>query len=301
MRSNHRRVLILTCSLLLTAATASAHELTNGRITVVQADGSNGYNTTTQDRVDSISWINGTGNSTGNLASNGGPASCGDPSEFFGESYDDHDFAGLFLVNVGATATWKSNNAVSGTSKTTSKDACLTLSGKTTTSYQLSSSKAKVNEMRIQRTFKFNSQVQSEPYNIRAYVMRLPLSTYTTVLYPDAAGDIKTLNVLSCPMAQAQGCEISDWNGQWFADDNGGGYGIVLIRDKSSTWPAEIAADYDSNSHSNNTSIILMKPTDGWAGQVKETEWLCFYDPTSWPADKRSKGKLPQGCAVKMP
>ena len=55
--------------------------------------------------------------------------------------------------------------------------------------------------------------------------------------------------------------------------------------------------DNDSDTESNLTSIVLTRPAGAWAGKVSETEYLCFYDPTTWPAAKRAAVKLPGGCA----
>ena len=121
------RTAAFTCLSLLATAPAFAHEISNGRITV-DFDVSG---TGTSDRVDSISWINSDGNSTGNLAMQGGPVNCGDPQEFFGQSYGDSDGGTMLMVVDGATAKWKSKNDTSGSSKTSGKDTCYTLIGKT--------------------------------------------------------------------------------------------------------------------------------------------------------------------------
>ncbi|HEY1707018.1 MAG TPA: hypothetical protein VGG10_02045 [Rhizomicrobium sp.] len=286
------------CSLVASVAPALAHELTNGRITVIQADNAPaGYNTTTNDRVDSISWINSKGASTGNLVAAGGPVSCGDPSEFFGQSYSDVDGGTLIMVFPGATSTWKENAAGNFGTATVTGDTCLALSGLTTTQYFLTTTPSTVNAMEIRRTFQFNTSAASESYNLRAYVPRLPLATYGTVLIPNHKGKVKTMHATSCPTS----CKITDWNGTWVAQDDGGGNGIVLIRDKASTAPAAVSVDYDGYSASNNTSILLLQPAGGFKSIIVETEWLCFYDTTSWPQGKRNKGVLPAGCKVSTP
>jgi hypothetical protein len=277
---------------LLAAVPASANELSNGRITVDFDTTNSG----TADRVDSITWINSNGASTGNLAMQGGPVNCGDAQEFFGESYGDTDGGPLNMVVDGATAKWKSGNDTTGTSKTTGKDACFTLSGKTTTAYSLSAVSKAENRMEIKRTFAFKN---AQSGNLRAYAARLSLTTYKEVIYPDSTGTLQTIAIGNCPFATAQGCEISNWNGKWFADDDGNGNGMVMIRGQTSTAPAEIAVDYDSDSASNVTSILLMQPVDGWSGKLVETEYMCFYDAASWPARNRAEGKPPKGCDVR--
>jgi hypothetical protein len=130
-------------------ASASAHELSNARITAVLADGSAGLNTTTMDRVDSLSWINSDGVSTGNIVANSGGSNCGDPQEFFGQSYGDTDGNNLLMVVLGASAKWKQNDDLGGTSKTTGENLCVPLGGKTTTAYSLSAHKNLENTIRM--------------------------------------------------------------------------------------------------------------------------------------------------------
>jgi len=291
MRS--RAALIFACTVLVSAAPAFGNELTNGRITAELATGGS----KTMDRMDSITWINSDGVLSGNYVANGGPPDCGDPQEFFGEAYSDSDSFLLLMVVAGASAKWDQVNETSGTSKTTGKDTCFILAGKTTTAYTLDATDTKVSEMTIKRTFNFTADAN---LNERAYTARLPDATYSTVLYPDSSGVVQSVNLFDCGALPA--CEISDWNGIWFADDDGNGNGMVMIRDKASTWPAVLGIDYDSFSNSNVTSMVLMRPSDGWTGKkVTETEHMCFYDAKSWPVRKRNAGKLPVGCTVKTP
>jgi hypothetical protein len=72
---------------------------------------------------------------------------------------------------------------------------------------------------------------------------------------------------------------------------------MVVFRDSSSTSPALLAVNSDSASNSNLTSIVLIQPGAGWQAPVTETEWLCFYDPTTWTAAQQLAGTLPTGCA----
>jgi hypothetical protein len=291
MRS--KATLIFACAVLVSAAPAFGNELTNGRITAELATGGS----KTMDRMDSITWINSDGVLSGNYVANGGPPDCGDPQEFFGESYSDSDSFILFMVVAGASAKWDQTNALTGTSKTTGKDTCFTLSGKTATTYSLDTDDTKMSQMTIKRTLTFTADAN---LNMRAYAARLPNAVYATVLYPDSTGAVQTVNLFNCGALPA--CEITDWNGKWFADDDGQGNGMVMIRDKASTWPALLGIDYDSFSSSNVTSMVLLRPSDGWIGKkVVETEHMCFYDAKSWPAKKRNAGKLPVGCTVKTP
>jgi hypothetical protein len=294
--SVRRHLLHATAAALIGAAPAAAHEYTNGRITVDQADGSGGLSTTNNDRIDAISWVDGTGTSTGNVAASGGPTICGDPQEFFGQSYDEGDGAGLYMVISGTVSSWKPSGTLGGTAHTNGKDTCAGAQhgGTVRTRYLLSNTSGRVSALQIRRSFTFDAHGNSEDYNLRGYVARFPLSRYPNVLVPDASGAIQTLNANSC----SEACEVSSWNGTWFADDDGTGNGIAVIRDRTSTFPAVVAIDNDTNSASNLTSIVLLRPAGGWSGTITETEYLCFYDPTTWTAKQRAHGTLPEGCKV---
>jgi hypothetical protein len=130
-------------------------------------------------------------------------------------------------------------------------------------------------------------------HGLRVYVPRLPASTHATVLAPNAAGTaINTFNSSGC----GADCELTDWNGRWFADDDGAGSGVMVIRAAASTAPALLSINNDAFSASNLTSIVLIQPAGGWKAKVTETEYLCFYDPLSWTAAMRAAGKMPKGC-----
>ena len=60
--------------------------------------------------------------------------------------------------------------------------------------------------------------------------------------------------------------------------------------------PALLTINNGSFSASNLTSVVLIQPPNGWKAEVIETEYLCFYDPTTWPAASRAQLKLPLGC-----
>jgi len=282
------------CVLLSTSPVFATHQLANGRITIDFGDGGVGQDA---DVVSSATWVDSSGKTTPNLVSNSQLPGCGDPGEFFGESYGDTDNGTLLMVWSGASSTWTSTSGTSGVSTLSGEEGngCGKLIGQTTTAYTLGAYAAAKNEMKITRTFTFFSPdgVQQTD-NLRAYVPRVDVSKYNTVVYLDSKGMPQTVSVSTCPTASSK-CEIADWNGIWVADDDGQGNGIVLIRDKSSKAPAKIAIDNDLFSLSNATSILLMKPKHGWRGKLTETEWLCFYDAKSWPADQRTKA-LPTGC-----
>src|SRR6185437_10609546 len=153
------------------------------------------------------------GVSTGNLVTFGGPVNCGDPQEFFGQSYGDTDGGMMLMVVDGATAKWKSKNDASGTSKTTGNDTCFTLMGKTDSIYTLAAAKKTQNMMTIERTFAFSGAAATQVDNLRAYAPRLNMSVYKNVIFPDSTGALQTIPIANCPFATAQGCEVANWNG----------------------------------------------------------------------------------------
>ena len=296
--------LALAWALLPASAGATGIVLTGGTLTLDFADPAIGGNATTLDRLDNLTWSGGSGAIAGqNLVANSGPSSCnGDPNEFFGQSYGEPEGTNPLIVFAGATATLSNQTTTSMTSTTTGSITCscgnsTTADAPATTTYNVfPAGDPNVNEIRISRTIEFSSAtpVYSGTHGVRGYVARLPIGTYGTVLYPNAAGTaINTASAAACP----GDCEESDWNGQWFADDNGSGTGMVVFRDSSSTSPVLLAVNYDSDSNSNLTSIVLIQPGAGWKAPVTETEWLCFYDPTTWTAAQRLAGTLPTGCA----
>lgn len=42
-------------------------------------------------------------------------------------------------------------------------------------------------------------------------------------------------------------------------------------------------------------------PSGAWKAKVTEVEYLCLYDPISWPSSARAAGMMPKGCAVTKP
>jgi hypothetical protein len=294
---------LMSWALLPTAADAQGIVLTGGTLSLDFADGTIGGNSTTIDRLDKLTWSGGSGALAGqNLVSNSGPGSCsGDPAEFWGQSYGEPEGTDPLIIFSGSSATASNVTTTSMTSTTTGMISCSCgnesqAGAPAITVYNVfPAGDPNVNEMRVSRTIQFSSTTPVFNTNgVRGYVARLPIGTYNTVLIPNAAGTaINTVQAGSCP----GDCEITDWNGKWFADDNGSGSGMVVFRDSSSTSPAIVSVNYDGSSSSNLTSIILLQPTGGWKAPVTETEWLCFYDPTTWTAAQQAAGTLPTGCA----
>ena len=292
MRLN-RAIASLALLAALGSTPALATELTNGRITV-DFDTNPSFPAPDQDRVDSISWIQSDGTSTGNLAASSPFGECGDVSEFFGQSYDEGSVPDtpVQAIIAGSLSNWTDvDSGLSGYSKATQAKTCdRPLQAVTETYYKLKTLAAVSNALRIERRIRFLASAKGKMTNFRAYVARLPYPIYPTILVPETDGTIHRVSVTYG--------DLSGWNGTWFADDNGSGYGMMVIRDASSTWPATIDMDTDGGSNSNLAAISLIVPPGGFSGEITETEWLCFYDPTTWPKSRAAKGLLPKGCSV---
>jgi hypothetical protein len=275
-------------------ATDGPHTLTGSKLTLVFADPGSGFTATTGDRLDSLTWIDSTGTPINIVPKKGGGPICGDPIEFFGQSYGEPEGTSPSLVVSGSTSTWTFPNATTGKAKTTGSNCLGALDAKVVTKYTVYTTPDRENEVRIVRKFKFN---ESTPvfngHGFRPYVPRLDRNGYNTVLWPNAANTALNSSFSSnCP----GDCEVTDWNQRWFADDNGSGSGMLVIRSPKSTDPALLTINWDSFSFSNLSSVVLIQPEGGWKSTVKEIEYLCFYDPTTWPVADRAALILPKSC-----
>jgi hypothetical protein len=280
-------------------AHAAGHVLANARLSVTFADTSV-FAFPDADRVDAISWIDSDGNARSGYVAAGGPSHCGDPQEFFGQSYGEPEGTLPLMVIGGVVDTWSGTGALKGAAATSMTGFCDTgPNAKTKTSYKLSTSAGQISEMQVTRSFLFNARTPVfNAHGLRAYVARVPVATYPTVLVPNAAGNaVNSFNAGGC----GGDCEVTDWNGRWFADDDGAGNGLMVIRSASSTAPAILAINNDAFSGSNLTSVVLLQPGAGWKAKVTETEYLCFYDAKSWSAAARAAGRMPRGCGGTKP
>jgi hypothetical protein len=284
----------LACTAAASAALADGHTLHNARLSITFGSSANGYTTNDADRVDAISWVNSAGVTVANYVTSGGPLHCGDPQEFFGEAYGDSGDIGVPLPNAvigGVTSVWSGTSATKGNTAVASLTSCdETLDATTTTQYALSAARSLVNTLKITRSFTFSSAPSSG--NLRAYVPRLQLGIYPNVLAPTKRGTVKSYLAQNCPL----NCTEKNWNGKWMADDDGNGNGVAIFRDPATNPKAQLTVDWDGYSTSNNTAVTLTMPKAGWSGSVTETEYLCFYDATSWTKSARRKGNPPAGC-----
>jgi hypothetical protein len=245
--------------------------------------------------VNKLVWTDSSGIKSPNLAASGGTTSCGDPLEFFGQSYGAPEGTGPIPVIDGTRGTW----ALKAPTKASIKDSVSACGNSSTTPVHTTYTvypKADVrhNEVEISRSFGFTPATPVfTTTGVRPYVPRLPIASYPNVIFPNAAGTaLNTVDATTC----ANDCFQSDWNGTWFADDNGSGRGMIVVRAAAMTSPVDLTVNNDTLSASNLSSFVLVQPAGGWTAPITEVEFLCFYDTISWPPAQRNQLQLPSGC-----
>jgi hypothetical protein len=249
------------------------------------------------ERLDSLTWKNSSGVVSANLAARGGTV-CGDSLEYWGESYGSTEGQQPFLVVGGSAGTWTSPAAAQVKIKSSAQTSCGENHIPITTIYTFFGSGTHVNEFKVQRTVAFKAHPFANPSQegLRVYVPRLPIGAYNQVLYPNSTGKLVVSGV--CDNCAPLGS--SSWGGGWFADNNpADNSGMLVLRATTDQPGAELEIDEDLSSGSNNTAIDLPQPSGGWTANVKEAEFLCFYDTHTWPLSHRQAGKavtLPAGC-----
>ena len=301
---------VVAASALLPASASAAVTFTEGTNTVTtprfelnfgNAIGVSGGDGNVE-RLDELKWRDSANVLGGDIASGGGfgvgGGSCPGDVEFWGQSYGDDDGDPPGPVVAGTVGDWVPIGARTLELRTTTPTVC---SGSNPTipvrtRYSFYDSSAAVGSMiRVERRFGFGAGFPEFPgtHGLRAYVPRLPAGTYNQVIYPNAAGS--ALNTSSTALAWR-----TDWNQTWVAlDSSGSNAGLLLLRDPANASAANVVTDSDGYSGSNNSGVTLLRPSGGWQAPILETEYLCFYDATSWPVGTRSPSNLPSGCSVR--
>ncbi len=244
------------------------------------------FSLTNPEEISSISW-NGSPNLTAT-----GVTSCGDPLEYFGNSWAAPDSANFVsLVGWAQSGTWGSKNSHSVDIRSVSNSAsgCYGASDiPVQTSYHFWDRGPVVNRIQVQRKFDFRGAPLTQ--DLRPYIPRLyPLDGYTEVYHPDASG---SLLVMETPSACPLGCQVSDWNGSWFAMHNPTTGQGVIVRHAPSGYAVSLWVDEDSASYTNATSVLLLQPAGGFTGRVTDTQFMCFYNSSMWSPSLT----LPPGC-----
>ncbi len=220
---------------------------------------------------------------------------CPDPLEFFGNSWvnlhedptDPEPFIFVSLVGWGSTGAWAQQGAKGVRIDSTSAGCPGSANVPVETRYKFWDNGSPVNRIKVERAFMFGGT--PFVYDFRPYMPRLsPRTDYNQVLHPDAAGaSLVTEDATLCDF----GCQVSNWDGTWFAIHNPGtGQGLIVRRE--SGLPADLWVDQDSASNANASSALLLAPPGGFTGVVTESEFLCFYDSSTWTPSL----SLPPGC-----
>jgi hypothetical protein len=244
------------------------------------------------ERLDTVMWKEG-GTSFGpNLADDvGSQCVAGDPSDSWGRA---DSVEGMPRpVGDGTTGTWEPRGLRtveidSSRSEVCSGDSVVT---PVRTRYTFFDTGASADEVRMERTIAFSAlNPEYMTAGMRAYVPELP-SSYNHVLYLTAAKMLENVEV-----AENTHSSPVSWSGSWLAINNPTtNAGVLILRDPAS--PGEAQLQLENVDGANSSSIELLTPLGGWHAPTTETEWLCFYDSTSWPTAKRAT-QLPSGCSV---
>jgi hypothetical protein len=313
MRERHGAPAVLVALVtagMIVAAPASAVTIDTTARTVTAAKISMGWSTTsTPDQVDSVRWTDSAATQTGNLASNNsGGGGCGaitGPTEFWGQSLGSMSGGGSIdpvLVLQGSAGTWSAprSNRVQIDSSFPTSCSGYTAAVPVSTTYTYFDSATYQNEVRVTRTYGFD--VATPPFTqsdgFRAYVPRLPRATYPTVVYPTASSGLGSIDAGLC----SSPCFPSDFDQSagWFAMESSAGSGMIVRRDPGNSTPGKLEVDNDDNSASNLSDFDLLNPgggtTSGFTAAVNETEYLCFFDATSWTSAQQAALQLPAGC-----
>jgi hypothetical protein len=292
---------LLTCCALLLGATSApaAVVLEEGpdKVTTPKLELDFGDASGNVEFVQSLKWLSPKiGSFTADLASEGGGA-CGDPTEFWGQAYPNQDGTGPAPVVAGQRGSWEATSNRTVLIESVSAQNC---SGNTPeipvrTRYTFFEEGAAANVVRMERRISFaaNQLPNHVVQGMRFYVPRLPAGTYNQEIYPNAAGT--ALNTIGSggPVAH------EDWNESWMAIDSSSTHaGLLIFHKPDGSHDASVTSDNDSSSGSNNSGITLNRPAAGWLEPATETEYLCFYDETTWPLLTRSPTNLPAGCAT---
>src|SRR3984885_12728647 len=238
--------------------------LSGGNVHLDFADARFGFETANLDRLDEVVWSGGSGAlATTNFVNESGTfPGASDPEDFFGESL------GVSLTSRGDDPFVIDNGYASVASNQTATTLTTTTTGK---DFQGNATNVPI------ASTDYTGYGAGDPNQNEFRISRA----------------INSLDSSECNLV----CEITDWNGQWFADDDDSGSGMLVVRDPASLAPAQLVVAYEEESAENLTSIAVLQPTNGLKAAVTETEWVCFYDRSTWTFADQQAGNLPKGCA----
>ncbi len=225
----------------------------------------------------------------------GDASHCYDPVEYFGEAEGyPNTLKEPLMVAAGTHASWTSKTntgrypvAIAKTFTGVATCPNIHEDGLTRTIYTLSPDF--FHAFKVQRTFRFKGGLAKlANTGLRAYIPRF-IDTFHYVLLPNAAGEVVKYDANNCTSSP---CTVTDWNGTWFAEDDGHNEGVIVSRDPSSSIPAFVGIQSGGLSNANYTSIVLKQPGTGWSGIITESEYVCFYNGFTW----NLKNPVPPSC-----
>jgi hypothetical protein len=218
--------------------------------------------------------------------------------EFFGNSWapPDPNMGGLVLVGSGSTGSWVQDGdsiVIDSVSSGCSASAAIPVE----TRYRFRKGIG-ADTIEVERQFDLDGVSLNRSF--RPFMPRVS-SAFNQVLHPNAAGtSLVSEDVFACPY----GCELSDWDGSWFAyyASSGpyAGRGMIVRRAPSAV-PVKLWIDNDAGITNTNTSgVLFVPPTGGYPQELSEKELFCFFDSGTWTPAQRAALTLPQGCTLDL-
>jgi hypothetical protein len=252
------------------------------------------------ERVTSLRWQNDAGVFTADLVGQSGTA-CNQSSEIFGHALAWPEGTTPPIVG-GLTRSTMTGCGLETTISTAGNNCVGAAQLPVTTTFRFYTD-ARATQMRIARTFGFSATTPAYTGTTveLAYVPRVKLSLFPSVIYPNEAGNAVTTvaaNMCGGGCAVNVGTNVNtSWSGAWFADVNSTtGQALIVLRDPRMTSPVRLVHNWDAFSSSNLAAFGLVQPTGGWKEPLTEVEYLCFADFESWPQAMRDAAQLPTWC-----
>jgi len=217
---------------------------------------------------------------------------CPNPVSFFGNSWanDRSDPPELMIVAGGSTGTWVAPTNESVVINSIDEDCLDPARLSVETRYQFFAEGPAASTIKVVREIDFGSTPSGKPF--RSYIPRLMQADYSYVLHPDATGTyLRSYSTWPCKY----GCTKTDWDGTWLAIHNPYSGSGLIVRHIPSQYEVALWVDHEGNG-TTSTSVLQLPPSGGFTGIVREVEFLCFYDATSWPSYMRNSLTLPEGC-----
>jgi hypothetical protein len=253
------------------------------------------FDATNAERVTGLTWVDSDGTATANLAVSGGSGACGDPTEFFGQSYGVGEGTTPYVVFAGtrSTLTRCGLDALLVSSPMGCNDVPQI---PVTTQYHFYAGD-KASQVRVTRHVTFDEASPTVTgLALRTWQPRVSRATFPDTIYPNAAGTGVTTTAAATCGGDCLLPENADWNKQWFGMVGPSGLAVIVRRDPSLSTPINLTINWDSFSFSNLSSFVWPKPAGGFQAPLEEIEYLCLADLKSWPQTERDAAQLPAFC-----